>query len=42
MQLVKNPASYLEQSDFDSVQDFIERGLSFAILSFSNRVSAAF
>lgn len=31
-QLLHQPESYLEISDFDSVQDFIERGLSFAIV----------
>ena len=31
-QLASQPESYLELSDFDSAQDFVERGLGFAIL----------
>jgi GNAT superfamily N-acetyltransferase len=31
-QLANQPDSYLELSDFDSPQDFVERGLSFTIL----------
>jgi L-amino acid N-acyltransferase YncA len=31
-QLIGQPESYLDLSDFDSVQDFIERGLGFTIL----------
>lgn len=30
--LVEQPESYLELSDFDSVQDFIERGMGYALL----------
>jgi GNAT superfamily N-acetyltransferase len=41
-QLARRPASYLEISDFDSVQDFIERGLSFAISEDDQVVGVAY
>lgn len=41
-QLILQPESYLELSDFDSVQDFIERGLSFAILDHDKVMGVAY
>jgi GNAT superfamily N-acetyltransferase len=39
---VQQPESYLEISDFDSVQDFIERGLGFAILDRDQALGVAY
>jgi GNAT superfamily N-acetyltransferase len=41
-QLVQQPESYLDLSDFDSVQDFIERGLSFAIVDHDKVMGVAY
>lgn len=40
--LVQQPESYLEISDFDSVQDFMERGLGFAILDHDHVMGVAY